>query len=125
MIDEVERALADKFYQAIQARNASVTASGRSMVDRWPHSCTMSSFDPAIPSAIVRATETGVRASSLPTTTSVGQWIAPNDGRESGLDMIAFLLTDESLRPRVIHHFETARFIATSSCRAGCTNNGH
>ena len=59
-IDEVERALADKFYRAIQARNASVTASGRSIVDRCPQSCTMLSFDPAIPSAIVRATETGV-----------------------------------------------------------------
>ena len=90
MIDEVERALADKFYQAIQALNATVTASGLSIGDRWPHSCTISSFDPAIPSAIVRATETGVRASSLPTSTSVGQWIAPSDDRESGLYMIAF-----------------------------------
>src|SRR3984893_8676463 len=91
-IDEVERALADKFSRAIQARNASVTASGLSIGDRWPHSCPISSFDPAIPPAIVRATdyETGVRASLLPTSTSVGQWIAPNDGRESGLDMIAF-----------------------------------
>jgi hypothetical protein len=88
---EVERALADENYRSIQARNnASVTASGRSMVDRWPQSCTISSLDPAIPSAIVRATETGVRSSSLPTSTSVGQLIAPNDGRESGLDMIAF-----------------------------------
>jgi hypothetical protein len=60
-------------YKAIQVRSASVTASGRSIVDRWPHSCTMLSFDPAIPSAIVRAAETGVRESSLPTSTSVGQ----------------------------------------------------
>ena len=65
MIDEVERALVDKFYRAVQARNASVTASGRSMVDRWPDSCTMLSFDPAIPAASVQATETGVRASSF------------------------------------------------------------
>ena len=79
-------------YRSIQARNDSVTASGRSIVDRWPQSCRMSSFDPAIPSAIVRAAETGVSASSLPTSTSVGQWIAPNDGRESGLDMIALCL---------------------------------
>src|SRR3984893_6697194 len=89
-IYEGERALAEEIYRAIQARSASVTASGRSMVDRWPQFCTMSSFDPAIPSAIVRATETGVSASSLPTSTSVGQWIAPHDGRESLLDTIAF-----------------------------------
>jgi hypothetical protein len=89
-IDDVERALAEEIYRAIQARNASATASGRSMVDRCPQSCAIASFDPAIPSAIVRAKETGVRASSLPTSTSVGQLIAPNDGRESGLDMIAF-----------------------------------
>ena len=43
------------------------------------------SFDPTIPSAIIRAAETAVWASSLPTSTSVGQWIAPNDGRKSGL----------------------------------------
>jgi hypothetical protein len=60
-------------YRAIQLRSALVTASGCSIVDRWPQSCTTSSFDPAIPSAIVRAAEMGVRKSSLPTTTSVGQ----------------------------------------------------
>src|ERR1019366_6026141 len=85
-IDEVERALADEFYRAIQARSASVTASGRSIVDRCPQFCTMWSFDPTIPPAIVRATETGVRASLL-TNTSVGQWLIPSDRRESGLDM--------------------------------------
>ena len=89
-IDQVERALAEEIYRAIQARSASATASGRSIVDRCPQSWTMSSFDPTIPSAIIRAAETGVRTSSLPTSTSVGQWIAPNDGRESVLDMIAF-----------------------------------
>ena len=49
-------------------------------------------------------------ASSLPTSTSVGQWIAPSDDRESCLDIIALLLTDESLWPCVIHHFEYRSF---------------
>lgn len=69
----LEHVLADENYRAIQLRSASVTASGRSIVDRWPQSCTISSFDPAIPSAIVRAAEMGARESSLPTTTSAGQ----------------------------------------------------
>jgi hypothetical protein len=64
----------------------------------WPQSRTISSFDPAIPSAIVRATVSSIILNTvrfnatLPTSTSVGQWIAPNDGRESGLDMIASML---------------------------------
>src|SRR5690606_37466448 len=56
-----------------QARSARLTASGRSRVDRCPHSGTTSSLAPGIPSAISRANPGGVRASSAPTRTSVGQ----------------------------------------------------
>ena len=77
------------------------------------------------PSEIVLATETGVRASSFPTSTRVGQWIAPNDGRESGLDMSAFCWRIKASGPVSSIILNTARFNATLSCRAGCTNNGH
>jgi hypothetical protein len=44
----------------------------------------------------------------LPTNTRVGQWIIPSDGR--GVRYDGFLLTDESLGPSVIHHFEYGSF---------------
>ena len=72
-LNEVERAFADENYSSIQARSASVTASAAVL-----YYVDFRSNDPVHDRPCCRAN------------TSVVQWIIPSDGRESGLDMIAF-----------------------------------
>ena len=88
------------------ARNARLTASGCSIVERCPQPGTISSRAPGIPLAISRDNSTGVSASSRPTTTSVGQRMPAEDRAVVGAAHDGSLLALECLGARVLAHLQ-------------------
>ena len=74
---------------ASQRASAALVSTGRSIVERCPHSSTISSLDPEIPAAISSWRASGISASCLPHMMSVGQAMRDNSGRLSVRLMIA------------------------------------
>src|SRR4029453_6600992 len=90
----------------IHSTSAVFTASGCSMVERCPQSGTMTSHDPAMPSASSRESAGGVSSSPSPTSTSVGHLIVANSGRPRH---DRSLLPQENLRSGFLGHDAHAR----------------
>ncbi len=87
-----------------QSMSAALTASGCSMVERWPQSGMMASFAPGMPRAISFDRSGGVRVSLSPTRTRVGHLIEASNGREFRPGHDGALLLQEAVDAGVARH---------------------